>query len=152
MFAPCVSPFPFCRSCGSWGRKTKVRLHAKLAGVLPFDLAGQSADHGPVWLSDGEQRWAFTVRFSRLIHECMYVAWNTRDGARWQRRTAGCLLATIGTWAISVRRFLIVGENSFWTQLWWSFALTTSPSRFPQSRPRDRSCLSEYVQVDNIKW
>lgn len=33
----------------------------------------------PVWLCDAEQRWVFTVRFSRLIHECMYAAWNARD-------------------------------------------------------------------------
>lgn len=99
---------------------------------------------GPVWLSDGEQRWAFTVRFSRLIHECIYAAWNARDGARWQWRIAGCLLTTIGTWAISAWRSPIVGESGFWMQLWWSFAFTTRHPVFLK--------LGHEDEIDPAKW
>lgn len=42
--------------------------------------------------SDNGPRWAFTVRFSRLIHECMYVRPETRDDRSARKRETGSVL------------------------------------------------------------
>lgn len=93
----------FCHPGGTEKRKCAF-MQNRLA--LPFDPVAHRGQPRSVW---PQQRTAFTVRFSRLIHECMCILAETVGD--WPDATRPRCSATIRTWAMARGRRPM--ENAF---------------------------------------